>query len=284
MYNAKTSFVSSFLFFDESMDGNLRERDTLEEDLRYAVTNNQFVLHYQPMIDLRTNKITGVEALIRWNHLIFGMIYPDKFIPLAEETGLIIDIDKWVIKTVIEQNTLWHENGLPLLNIAVNVTCNQFQQDDFVDNVIGLLSDGHMGHKFFELEINECIANQDIERTISVLNQLNNVGIKVSMDEFGAGYSSLIYLKRLPFHKIKLDKFFVTDITHNQDAFIIVKTIIDMAHNLKKPIIAEGVETQEQLDLLKSLNCDEAQGFLLCKPMSAKEFMIFARDKVLQES
>ncbi|MBF0316883.1 MAG: EAL domain-containing protein [Nitrospirae bacterium] len=279
MYNAKTSSVSKFLFYEDSMEGNLRERDTLEEDMRYAIENNQFVLHYQPIIDLGTNKITGVEALIRWNHLIFGMIYPDKFIPLAEETGLISDIDKWVIKTVIEQNNLWSESGLPLLNISVNVTCNQFQQDGFVDNVIHMLSNGQMDPVFLEIEITECIVNQNIEKTMNILNQLSSAGIKVSLDEFGAGYSSLIYLKRLPFNKIKMDRSFIMDITHNQDALIIVKTIIDMAHNLRKPIIAEGVETQEQLDLLKSLNCDEAQGFLFSNPLSAEDLMTFVKGK-----
>ncbi|MBF0592927.1 MAG: EAL domain-containing protein, partial [Nitrospirae bacterium] len=216
--------------------------------------------------------------LIRWNHLIFGMIYPDKFIKLAEESGLIIDIDKWVIKTAIEQNTLWDKEGLPLLNMAVNITCDQFQQDDFVDDVFHMLSNGQMESRFLEIEITECIANQDIEKTVHVLNRLSSLGIKVSLDEFGAGYSSLIYLKRLPFNKVKIDKSFILDITHNQDALIIVKTIIEMAHNLKKPVTAEGIETEEQLGLLKSLNCDEGQGNLFSSPLPAEDFVAFAEE------
>ncbi len=280
MYNAKTSSGSNFLFYDDSMDGNLRERDKLEEDILYAITNNQFVLYYQPIIDLGTNKITSAEALIRWNHLIFGLIYPDRFISLAEEAGLGVEIDRWVIKTAIEQNILWHKQGLPLLNIAVNVTCNLLQQDDFADYVIRTLSDVQMDPKFFEVEITECLANQNIEQTTTVLTRLSKVGVKVSLDDFGAGYSSLIYLKRLPFNKIKLDKSFIMNITHDQDTLIIVKTIVDMAHNLRKTIIAKGIETQEQLELLTSIGCDEAQGYLFGKPLSAGDFMAFERDKV----
>ncbi|MBF0339280.1 MAG: bifunctional diguanylate cyclase/phosphodiesterase [Nitrospirae bacterium] len=281
MYNAKTSLGSNFLFYEDNMGENLRERDSLEEDINYAIANNQFVLYYQPMIDLRTGKTTAVEALIRWNHPVFGMIYPDRFISLAEEAGLGIDIDRWAIRTAIEQNTLWHEKDVPLLNIAVNVTCNNFQRNDFVDTVIHLLLERQMDPAFLEIEITECIVNQNIEQTTKVLTQLSNAGIKVSLDEFGAGYSSLIYLKRLPFNKIKLDKSFITDVTHNQDALVIVKTIIDMAHNLKKPVVAEGVEMQEQLELLKSLDCDEAQGYLFSKPLGAEDFVVFEREGIL---
>ncbi|MBF0345756.1 MAG: GGDEF domain-containing protein [Nitrospirae bacterium] len=281
MYSAKMSSGSKFLFYKDSMDKNLSERDKLEEDIRHAISTNQFVLHYQPQIDLTTNKITGVEALIRWNHPIFGMIYPDKFIPLAEEVGLIIDIGKWVLKTACEQNILWHEEGLPLLNMAVNVASNEFQQHDFVDNVIHILSDTQMNPIYLELEITERISIHDIETTITVLSKLNNAGVKVSLDDFGTGYSSLSYLKRLPFNKIKIDKSFVMDIQHNQDALIIAKTIIDMSHNLKKVVIAEGIETAEQLEMLKSLNCDEGQGYLFSKAVSAEDFMRFAKDKVL---
>ncbi|MBF0608309.1 MAG: EAL domain-containing protein [Magnetococcales bacterium] len=248
--------------------------------LEWSATNNQFVLYYQPIIDLGTNKITSAEALIRWNHLIFGLIYPDRFISLAEEAGLGVEIDRWVIKTAIEQNILWHKQGLPLLNIAVNVTCNLLQQDDFADYVIRTLSDVQMDPKFFEVEITECLANQNIEQTTTVLTRLSKVGVKVSLDDFGAGYSSLIYLKRLPFNKIKLDKSFIMNITHDQDTLIIVKTIVDMAHNLRKTIIAKGIETQEQLELLTSIGCDEAQGYLFGKPLSAGDFMAFERDKV----
>ncbi|MBF0592981.1 MAG: EAL domain-containing protein [Nitrospirae bacterium] len=281
MYNAKTSSNGKFMFYKDSMDKNLSERDKFEEDIRYAIANDQFVLHYQPQIDLTTNEVTGVEALIRWQHPIFGMIYPDRFIPLAEDTGLIIDIGKWVIKTACEQNILWHEEGLPLLNMAVNVACNQFQQYDFVDNVIHILSETQMDPTFLEIEITERISIQDIETTIDVLSKFSDAGIKVSLDDFGTGYSSLSYLKRLPFNKIKIDKSFIMDIQNNQDALIIVKTIIDMAHNLKKPVIAEGIETQQQLELLKSLNCDEVQGFLFSKPVSAEDFMKFAQCNVL---
>ncbi|MBF0538968.1 MAG: EAL domain-containing protein [Nitrospirae bacterium] len=278
MYNEKTSSGGKFLFYKESMEKNLSERDKLEEDIRYAISSNQFVLYYQPQIDLGTNKLTGVEALIRWKHPVFGMIYPDKFIPLAEETGLIIDIGKWVMRTACEQNILWHKEGLPLFNMAVNVASNEFQQHDFVGNVLNMLSETQMDPTFLEIEITERISIQDIETTIDVLYKFNNAGIKVSLDDFGTGYSSLSYLKRLPFNKIKIDKSFVMDIQDNEDALVIVKTIIDMAHNLKKPVIAEGIETPEHLELLKALNCDEGQGYLFSKPMSAEDFMEFAKE------
>ncbi|MBF0592910.1 MAG: GGDEF domain-containing protein [Nitrospirae bacterium] len=282
MYNAKTSVGGTFLFYEDSMDKNLRERDRLLEDIRYAIANNQLILYYQPQIDLTTNKVTGVEAFIRWHHPIFGMISPDRFIPLAEETGLIIDIGKWVIKTACQQNILWHEEeGLPLLNMAVNVACNQFHQHDFVDNVIHILSEVQIDPRFLEIEITEGISSQDIEITIDVLGKFNHIGLKVSIDDFGTGYSSLGYLKRLPINRIKIDKSFIMDIQHNQDALIIVKTIIDMAHNLKKPVAAVGIETQQQLELLKSLNCDEGQGFLFSKSLSAEDFIKYAKGNVL---
>lgn len=278
MYSAKTT-GGSFLFYKHTMDENLSERYKLEEDIRYAISTNQFVLYYQPQIDLKTDKVTGVEALIRWNHPTLGMIYPDKFIPIAEDTGLIIDIGKWVIKTACEQNIFWHKEGLPSLNIAVNIAANEFQQHDFVDNIIHILSQTQMDPTFLEIEITERISIQDIETTMDILYKLNKVGVKISLDDFGTGYSSLSYLNRLPFNKIKIDKSFVMEMQHNQDATVIVKTIVDMSHNLNKIVIAEGIETEEHLKLLKELDCDEGQGYLFSKPISAEDFVKFAKDK-----
>ncbi|MCI4624947.1 MAG: EAL domain-containing protein [Candidatus Magnetoovum sp. WYHC-5] len=280
MYNAKASDGSVFLFYNDSMDKHIKERDKLEEDIRYALESNQFVLHYQPQIDLKTNKVIGAEALIRWQHPIFGMIYPDKFISIAEETGIIVEIGNWVIKTACTQSMLWKKEGVALLTMAVNVASNQFQRYDFVDNVSQILLETKTDPRLLELEITERISIKDIETTIDVLHRFNSIGIKVSIDDFGTGYSSLSYLKRLPFNKIKIDRSFIMDIQHSQDALTIVKTIIDMSHNLKMPVIAEGIETTEQLELLKALNCDEAQGYLFSKPVTSDDFIKFVKDRI----
>jgi EAL domain-containing protein (putative c-di-GMP-specific phosphodiesterase class I) len=230
---------------------------------------NELILYYQPQYAMECDRITGVEALLRWQHPERGLLPPGDFIPMAEETGQIVPIGKWVLKEACEQSQRWCGAGLAPIQMAVNLSAKQFQQQDLPDVVAAILSETGMDPAHLELEITETILMQDLEITIDQLVRLMALGVKISIDDFGTGYSSLNYLKRFPLHALKIDRSFVKDIGEDSDDTSIVSAIISLAHNLSLEVVAEGVETPAQLEFLRSQQCDRFQGFLMSTPLPA---------------
>jgi diguanylate cyclase (GGDEF)-like protein len=272
MYRAKNQGKNNYQFFIPEINESISRRVQLEKDLHKALENKEIVLYYQPQVDIRSGEINGIEALVRWQHPDLGLISPGEFIPLAEESGLIIPLGEWVLRSACNQMKNWQKAGNPLLRVAVNLSARQFQQGNLADTVTKVLQETGLDPQYLELEITESMAIHDADFTITKLQQLKQIGIQISMDDFGTGYSSLSYLKMFPIDKLKIDKSFVDDISIDQDNEIMIKTIITMAHNLKLNVIAEGVETEEQLIFLKEEKCDEFQGYLFSKPLSVEEF------------
>ena len=268
MYLAKDKGKNNFQFFTEDLRRDIIERITLEADLQQALKEDQFVLHYQPQIDLKTGKLTGLEALIRWNHPSKGCISPADFIPIAEETGLIVPIGQWVLETACRQTRKWHKDGSPQLTISVNVSNIQFMQSSFVKHVEDTLVKTGLQPKYLNLEITESMTS-DVLNCQTTLKKLRNVGINISIDDFGTGYSSLSYLSSFPITHLKVDQVFVQGQSPSNKA--IVKTIITLAKNLGLKVVAEGVETEEQVTFLKELDCDEAQGYFYSKPLPPEQ-------------
>ncbi|KJR42908.1 diguanylate cyclase (GGDEF) domain-containing protein [Candidatus Magnetoovum chiemensis] len=279
LYHAKEDIGSNYRYYTNDMNSEIKERMKIENELRQAINEEEFVLYYQPQIDLRTGKIIGIEALIRWAHPISGFIPPSKFIPLAEETGLIVQIGEWVLQKACEQNSLWHKQGLNCLSVAVNMSLYQFiRQYNLMERVAQIIFEAELNPRLLELELTESICMENIDSTINTLREFNDMGIQLSIDDFGTGYSSLSYLKLLPFKKLKIDRSFIKDLNIRTDDYEIVKTIITMAHNLRLKVIAEGVETKEQLEVLRNLNCDEVQGYLFSKPIPPDEIELLFRE------
>jgi len=272
MYHAKGNGKNHFQFYKYSMNSTALERLNMENDLRKAITGNELSLLYQPRINISNGIIVGTEALIRWDHPEQGMISPASFIPLAEETGLIIPIGEWVIKTACRQNTDWHSkvSAYAPVSISLNISGHQFSQGNLVNIMEKILEDTGLDPTCLELEITESVIMKNADATISLLHKLKDMGVKLSMDDFGTGYSSFNYLKRFPLDIIKIDRSFIKDITNSRRDATIVKAIIAMAHTLELKVVAEGVETEEQLGLLQDMECDEMQGFLLCRPLPAE--------------
>jgi len=239
--------------------------------MRQALEHQEFRLHYQPLVDLETQQVYGAEALLRWNDPELGEVSPAKFIPIAEETGLIIALGQWVMHTAIAQAAAWNKDGRQL-RISVNVSALQFQQANFVDSLANALDDAHLDPGFIELELTESILIRDIEETLKKLNAIAKLGVKMAVDDFGTGYSSLSYLKRFPINKLKIDRSFVMNLTKDESDVAIVTAIISLAHALKLKVIAEGVETEEQKLLLSSLHCNEIQGYLISRPLHPHDF------------
>jgi diguanylate cyclase (GGDEF)-like protein len=273
MQHAKERGKNNFQYYTQSMNVAALERLTLENDLRKALKYGEFVVYYQPKLDMATGEIIGMEALIRWKHPDKGMISPVKFIPLAEETGLIVPIGEWVLRTACAQNKSWQAAGLKPLHVAVNLSARQFRVEHLNQSVAQILSDTGLDPRYLELELTESMLMENIETTIIKLQQLKDLGLHISIDDFGTGYSSLNYLKRFPIDGLKIDQSFVRDITTNSDDATIVTAIIAMAHNLKLKVIAEGVETEQQLSFLRDHGCDEMQGYLFSKPVPADLFI-----------
>jgi diguanylate cyclase (GGDEF)-like protein len=272
MYRAKEKGRNNHQFYTSDMNDLIQRRAVLEKGMRQALECNEFTLFYQPKIDLNTGAITGNEALIRWFHPQLGMISPAEFIPLAEETGLIVSVGEWVLRTACKQNREWLDSGMPEMGVSINLSPRQFQQANLVDLVEETLKETGLNPKLLELEITESIAMYNEDYVISKLHALKNLGVKIAIDDFGTGYSSLSYLKKFPFHTLKIDKSFVRDMEDDSDDTKIIATIIAMAHNLKVNVIAEGIETDEQLQLLQQQKCNEVQGFLFSKPLSVEAF------------
>ncbi|MEG4022675.1 EAL domain-containing protein [Microcoleus sp. S13C4] len=269
MYKAKQKGRNNYQFYTRAIGSKVSEDLNLENHLYKAIKKTEFVLHYQPQINLNTGKIVGMEALIRWDHPERGLISPDRFIPLAEETGLICQIDEWVMRTACLQNREWQLRGLPPMRIAVNLSARQFLQPHTVQIIAEILSETKLNPEYLEIEITESIAMTDVSFTLSVLQQLKDMGIHISLDDFGTGYSSLWSLKSFPLNNLKIDKSFVADLVTGSSGATIVKLAIGLGQGLNLQVIAEGVETAEQLAFLHSHQCDIGQGYFFSKPIPA---------------
>ena len=273
MYHAKEKGKNNYQFFSENMNIEALERFYLESSMRSAIDKGELQLYYQPQYDSASGKVIGVEALVRWIHPLKGMLLPETFIPIAEESGLILPIGNWVLKTACEYNKSWQRAGLRPIYVTVNISGIQFKQRDFVESIAQTLIDTGLEPKYLELELTESILMEPTEKTFNALNELKATGVKITIDDFGKGYSSLGYLKRLPIDTLKIDRSFVRDIISNPDDRVIIKAIISLAHTLNMKVIAEGVETHEQLSYLQEQGTDGIQGFLLSEPMTPNSFM-----------
>lgn len=271
MYQAKEQGRNTYEYFSRDMNLKAVERLALEASMRRGLERREFALHYQPQYDLRSGKIVGVEALVRWNHPELGLLSPLKFITLAEETGLIIPLGEWVLRTACVQAKKWYDGGLLPIRVAVNISPHQFKQQDF-SVVEDILTSTGLPPSCLELELTESTLMENAVRTVDKLKRLKSLGIQLTVDDFGTGYSSLNYLKHFPLDRIKIAQSFVRDIGSNPDDSAITEAIIKMAHSLKLKVIAEGVETLEQLDFLRVRHCDEVQGFYFSKPLLPEEF------------
>jgi len=284
MYCAKENGRNNFQFFTQEMNSRAVERLTLESSLRLALERKELFLVYQPQWDVATGKITGAEALLRWQHPRLGLVPPDKFIPIAENSGLIMPIGEWVLKTACAQAREWQDQGLPPLPVAVNVSAVQFRQESFPALIRRVLLETGLPAQYLELELTESLLLSSADVTLSVLQELKEMGVNLSIDDFGTGYSSLNYLKHLPVYKLKIDRSFVRDITLDPDDAAITGTIISMAKSLNLKVIAEGVENAEQMLFLQEHDCDEVQGYYLSRPLAVDDFSRKVRSTLLPQS
>lgn len=274
LFLAKDQGKSTHRFFTQELNNDMIEKTLLEMDLRQAISRNEMELHYQPQYDMKTGTMTGVEALSRWNHSQKGLISPGQFIPIAEESGLILPIGLWVLETACAQAKKWQEQGFPNIRMSVNVSIRQFKQPTFINNVLRVLKKTGLDPSYLNIEITESMTT-DVDYSQKILQRLHNEGIHVSIDDFGTGYSSLSYLSKFPITHLKIDQIFLQDLSSSNTA--IIKTIIELAKNLNIDVIAEGVETDEQATFLSTLRCDEVQGFLYSRPLPKLEI-----EKLLQ--
>jgi EAL domain-containing protein (putative c-di-GMP-specific phosphodiesterase class I) len=269
MYHAKETGRSNYQFFSASMNAEAAEKQMLGGELRYAIERDELFLVYQPVVDIYSGKIAGMEALLRWQHPLHGLISPVKFIPLAEENGLILSIGEWVIQSACRQLQQWQQQGYDTPRLAINLSARQFRQKNLADNIAQILQQYNIAAHQLGIEITESILVHNIDEVLDTLLKLSNMGLEISIDDFGTGYSSLSYLKLFPINKIKIDKSFVDDITTHPDDAAIVQAVIAMAQGLKMSVVAEGVETQAQLDFLRQQGCRQYQGYLFSKPLAA---------------
>ncbi len=272
MYQAKENGRQSYQFFKPAMNVRAVERQAIEESLRRALDRHEFAIHYQPKVNLKTGAITGAEALLRWTHPVRGPIPPAQFIPVAEDCGLILPIGRWVLREACQQARAWVDAGLPLATMAVNISAMEFRNDAFLQGVFSVLRDTGLAPGFLELELTESVLMKHAEATESILRTLRARGIQLAVDDFGTGYSSLSYLRKFPIDALKIDQSFVRQITTAPDQTTIVTAVISMGRSLKLRVVAEGVETQEELAFLQAHQCDEAQGYYFGRPMLAEQF------------
>jgi diguanylate cyclase (GGDEF)-like protein/PAS domain S-box-containing protein len=272
MHHAKESGRNNFQFFKAEMNLEAIERQSLEGGLRRALGREEFLLHYQPKVNLDTGEITGVEALIRWQQADRGLVLPAQFVPIAEDCGLIIQIGRWVLREACTQARAWQNAGLPPLPIAVNVSAVEFRDKDFVEGVRRILLETGLEARYLELEVTEDVLMEDADSTASVLQELKTMGVHFAVDDFGIGYSSLSYLRQFPIDVLKIDQSFIHQITSDPDDSSIVSAIIHMGKSLKHLVIAQGVETQEQRAYLQTQRCTEGQGYLFSRPLAAAQF------------
>ncbi|HET6382215.1 MAG TPA: EAL domain-containing protein [Armatimonadota bacterium] len=268
---AKQQGPNSVQIHAPKLAGNQVERGALERDLYRALDQEEFVLHYQPQVDLESAKMVGVEALVRWMHPAHGLLSPGKFIALAEENGLILPLTEWILRKACRQNMLWQAAGLPPFRVSVNLSARQFQRKTVIPSVVDALKGEGLDPSYLEVEITESLAMHDRENTVMVLRRLKEMGVEIALDDFGTGFSSLSYLKHFPFDTIKIDQSFVRDVAEDSANEAIVATIISLSHNLGRKVIAEGVETETQLLRLRKHGCHQIQGYLICKPVPAEQ-------------
>ena len=272
MYQAKENGRQSYQFFKPAMNVRAVERQSIEENLRRALERQEFALHYQPKINLRTGEISGAEALLRWMHPVRGPVSPAQFIPVAEDCGLILPIGQWVLREACRQARAWADAGLPLATMAVNISSMEFREDNFIESVFTTLSETGLDPKSLELELTESVLMKRAESAASILETLRARGVHIAVDDFGTGYSSLSYLRKFPIDALKIDQSFVRQITSAPDDTTIVTAVISMGRSLKLRVVAEGVETQEELAFLQACLCDEAQGYYFSHPVPPQQF------------
>jgi EAL domain-containing protein (putative c-di-GMP-specific phosphodiesterase class I) len=278
MYRAKAEGRNTFRFYSPDMNVVTQQNIVLEADLRKAVGREQLLLHYQPQIDLTTGHVVGAEALLRWMRPGFGLTPPNVFMPLAEESGLIVDIGAWVLREACAQGVVWRERGFPPIRIAVNLSPVQFLRQDIVQLVADTLHATGLDPDYLELELTESSLLNDIQQTTATLESLKKLGVKISVDDFGVGYSSLTYVKNFPIDRLKIDRSFISNLTTNSRDEAIVRAIGTLAANLGVKVIAEGVETQQQLECLRAQQCDEVQGYLLGRPIPPAGFEVILKE------
>lgn len=277
-YDAKFSGKNGYKFFEKSMFDQVLRKTEVEKALREAVKNNEFELYYQPQVEVSTGRIVSLEALMRWKNPELGFVSPVEFIPIAEETGLIVDIGEWVIRAACKQNKEWKSKGYCYDTIAVNVSSLQLRQRGFVELVKNILKEIGLKPEFLELEITESVLMESLEKSVEILNELRKIGVKTALDDFGTGYSSLNYLMKIPIDTLKIDKTFIDNVSTNYSQKSIIEGIIIIAHEMALDVVAEGVEVQEQLKILADKKCDKIQGYLFSKPYEAKDI-----EKILQK-
>jgi predicted signal transduction protein with EAL and GGDEF domain len=274
MYQAKDKGRNSFQFFTQDMNHEIADRLALEHDIKKALKNQEFILYFQPQVNLADGRIVGAEALIRWDHAERGLRSPLEFIPMAEETGLIVPLGKWILRAACQQAKSINK-GLSLrVPISVNLSARQLADKSFVDTLSVVLQETKLDPSLLELEVTESLLMDNIDEVIEILGRIRDLGVRIAIDDFGTGYSSLSYIKRLPINRLKIDRTFIKDLPENQEDREITSLIVAMAKNLKLEVLAEGAETKPQVDLLTSLECDYSQGFYHSKPLPADQLMI----------
>jgi EAL domain-containing protein (putative c-di-GMP-specific phosphodiesterase class I) len=272
MYQAKQQGRNNCQFFTNAMNLRAVERQVIESGLRKAIERHELVLHYQPKVNLDTGLITGLEALVRWMHPVWGMTWPVRFVHIAEDCGVIVPIGRWVLLQACAQAVQWKRTGLDPGTIAVNVSSLEFRHKDFVNGIRDILRKTGMMPQNLQLEITESVLMQDVASSINVLTQIKAIGVELAVDDFGTGYSSLSYLIQFPIDVLKIDQSFVKNVTTMENNGVIVSAVIGMGKNLNQRVIAEGVEDQRQLDFLRKHNCEEGQGYYFSPPVAANAF------------
>jgi EAL domain-containing protein (putative c-di-GMP-specific phosphodiesterase class I) len=275
MYKAKDQGRNGFRFYSAEMNVKAMERMILESGLRRALERDEFFLCYQPQLDLRSNTLVGMEALLRWKHPDLGLLAPNSFIPLAEETGLIVPIGEWVLRTACRQNKAWQDAGFPCLKVAVNLSARQFRQQNLLQVVLQALQESGLSPEWLELELTESTIMTNPDEALEVLRHLKALGITLAIDDFGTGYSSLSYLKLFPIDSLKIDRTFIRDLTTNRNDAAIAEAIISMAHKLDLKVIAEGVELEAQQGFLVGSRCNMLQGYYFSYPLTVDDFSAF---------
>lgn len=285
LYKAKRAGSGVFQYFTKKMNLEAHEHIQLEAALRKAINNNEFVLHYQPKLNLKDGSVAGVEALIRWENPEFGLINPAEFIPIAEQTGLIMQIGEWALREACHTNKAWQTEGYEPICVAVNLSAKQFQHPDIAQLVKTILTEAGLDPDYLELEITETAVMEDVESAINKLNAIQEMGVKISIDDFGTGYTSISYLKKFPISLLKIDQSFIKDIPENQNNTAITSAMIALAHTLGIKVVAEGVENAEQLQYLADNQCDSVQGYYLSRPLPENKIVLqFSKIEDLEEN
>lgn len=285
MYKSKRSGGGIYQYYTQEMNVAAHEHIQLEAALRKAIQNQEFILHYQPQLNLRDGTITRVEALIRWEHPELGIVSPAKFIPLAEETGLILPIGEWALREACRTCKKWQDEGYDPITVAVNISPKQFRHQDLAQVVSDVLKETGLEAKYLEIEITETAMMDNVENAINRLNAINNMGVRISIDDFGTGYTSISYLKQFPVSILKIDQHFIKGIPNNQNDVAITSAVIALGHNLGLEIVAEGVETAEQMQYLSDHHCDLIQGYFLSRPLPESKIILqFTRGKIAKDN